>query len=112
MEKVSIDLTPEQKIVIYRHLSRINLSDFQDFFEEVLRNGDLALGLMFVNAIKDKVELETRAKLIELQNMRLASITGGLFEGDWSRTLDTFIRGGISDGRLNDRNQDINPSSH
>lgn len=96
-----IELTPEQKNAIYSHLSRINLGDFQEFFEEVLRSGDFALGLMFVDAVKAKVEKETRSKLIELQNMRLASITGGLFEGDWSRTLDTFIRGGISDGKQN-----------
>ena len=73
-----IDLTADQKSTIYRHLTRLNLSEFQDYFEEVLKSGDYALGLMFVNAVKEKVETETRSKLIELQNMRLASITGGL----------------------------------
>ena len=43
-----------------------------------MKSGDYAPGLMFVNAVKEKVETETRSKLIELQNMRLASITGGL----------------------------------
>ena len=77
-ETQKIDLTPEQKSTIYRHLTQLNLSEFQDYFEEVLKSGDYALGLMFVNAVKEKVETETRSKLIELQNMRLASLVGGL----------------------------------
>ena len=78
-----IDLTSEQKSTIYRHLTGMNLGDFQEFFEEVLRSGDFALGLMFVDAVKAKVEKEAREKLIELQNMRLASITGGLLKISW-----------------------------
>ena len=71
-------LTDEQRSTIYRHLARLNIDEFQDFFEDVLKSGDYALGLQFVNAIKDKVELETRTKLIALKMMRLQSITGGL----------------------------------
>ena len=71
-------LTEEQRSTIYQHLVRLNLDEFQDFFEEVLKSGDYALGLQFVNAIKDKVEFETRTTLIALQTMRLQSITGGL----------------------------------
>ena len=77
-ETGKIDLSPEQKNTIFRHLTRLNLSEFQDYFEEVLKSGDYALGLMFVNAVKEKVETETQSKLMELRNMRLASITGGL----------------------------------
>ena len=83
-----IDLTTDQKSTIYRHLTRLNLSEFQDFFEEVLKSGDYALGLMFVDAIKDKVEPEVREKLIDLQNMRLASITGGLLKVSWRNKDD------------------------
>ena len=80
-----IDLTPDQKSTIYRHLTRLNLSEFQDYFEEVLKSGDYALGLMFVNAVKDKVETEASEKLIALQNMRLASAIGGLAEISWRK---------------------------
>ena len=83
-----IDLTTDQKSTIYRHLTRLNLSEFQDYFEEVLKSGDYALGLMFVNAVKDKVELEARKKFFDLQNMRLASITGGLLKVSWRNKDD------------------------
>lgn len=71
-------LTEEQRSTIYRRLSQMNLDDFQDFFEEVIKSEDYALGLSFVNAIKNKVEVQMRMKLVELQNMRLQGITGGL----------------------------------
>ena len=53
-----------------------------------MKSGDYALGLMFVNAVKDKVELEAREKFIDLQNMRLASITGGLLKVSWRNKDD------------------------
>ena len=74
-------LTDEQRSTIYRRLSQMNLDDFQDFFEEVIKSGDYALGLSFVNAIRDKVEAQTRMKLVELQNLRLQGITGGMTGG-------------------------------
>ena len=74
-------LTEEQRSTIYRRLSQMNLDDFQDFFEEVIKSGDYAFGLSFVNAIKNKVEVQTRIKLVELQNMRLQGLTGEMTGG-------------------------------
>lgn len=77
------ELTPEQESAIYRHLTRLNLSEFKDFFIDVLKHGDYAMGLMFVSALKEKVEINARREQLELQNMKLASITGGLLKISW-----------------------------
>ena len=71
-------ITDEQKISIQCRLESMHLSEFREFFETFVSTGDYELGLTFVDAVKAKVEKEAREKLIELQNMRLASITGGL----------------------------------
>ena len=80
------ELTDDQKKVIYRRLCQMNLDDFSDFFEEVIKSGDIDLALSFVNAIKDKVEVQTRLKLLDLENIRLGILSGGgLVRMSWLR---------------------------
>lgn len=71
------ELTDEQKHVIYRRLCQMNLDDFTEFFEEVIRSGDIDLALSFVNAIKGKIETQTAFKLLNLENLRLNALNGG-----------------------------------
>ena len=78
--------TEEQKNTIYNYLREINLEDFSEFFEMAITEGDIPLALSFVKAIKEKVEIQMRLGMTEVENMRLHNMNlgdGGFIKCSW-----------------------------
>lgn len=73
-EKPVIDMEPEQRSAIYRHLARLHLEEFQQYVEEIIMSNSPALLLRLINAIAQKVEQDTRLKMVALENMKLEKL--------------------------------------
>ena len=69
-------LTDEQKDIIFRKLSDLNLPEFSDFLAEIIESGDYALAISFITQVIDKVEFRTRDTMLRLNNAQLRALNG------------------------------------
>ena len=69
-------LTDEQKDIISRKLSDLNLPEFSDFLAEIIESGDYAMAISFISQVIDKVEFRTRDTMLRLNNAQLRALNG------------------------------------
>ena len=72
--KPIIGLSEEQRSTIYRHLTRLDLEEYQQYVEEIILSNNPTLLLQLINAIAQKVEQNTRLKMVALENEKLEKL--------------------------------------
>jgi len=73
-----VDFTPEQRGAINHILLRHDLTEFQQYVEEIMVHPAPEMVIRLINAVYEKAIQDMRYRAQELEHMKLSQIVGGL----------------------------------